>query len=179
MLRRAKGLFRVESIDLTRDHMAILLYLATHKEGERATSVSKLAEELGGISDTTVRRGYAALLDKKYAVVAPGAPPANPYEVTDPNEFKVTAAGKKALRPILGTFGLAETLMVSILSFVVGVVAGAAYFAEQFYPAYLLTVMVLLTITIAVYFVVFLRMIKLFREGRRQQVLVWLKKKEA
>jgi hypothetical protein len=158
--------------------MAMLLYLTTHKEGERVGSVSKLAEELGGISDTTVRRGYATLLDNKYVEVVPGAAPANQYEITDPNEFAVTPAGRKALRPILGTFGLVETAMVSILSFVIGVMAGAAYLAEQFYPAYFLTFTVVLSIIVAVYVVAFVRMIKVFRDGRKQQLLVWLKKKE-
>ena len=169
----------MESIDLTRDHMAILLYLATHKGGERVASVSKLAEEMGRISDTTVKRGYAALLENKYVTVAPGAPPANPYEITDPNEFTVTPAGRKALRPIFGTFGLVETAMVSILSFVVGVMAGAAYFAQQFYPAYFLTFTAILAVIVAVYVVAIVRMMLMFREGRKQQLLVWLKKKEA
>jgi hypothetical protein len=178
MLKRMKGLFRVESIDLTRDHMAILLYLVTHKVDERVHSVSKLAEELGGISDTTVRRGYAALLDNKYVEVIPGAPPANAYEITDPNEFEVTPAGRKALRPILGTFGLFETVMVGALSFVLGVMAGIAYLTEQLYPAYFLTFTAILVVIVALCVVAFVHIIMVSREGRKQQLLVWLKKKE-
>ena len=173
-----KGLFRVESIDLTRDHMAILLYLVTHRVGERVHSVSKLADELGDISDTTVRRGYAALLDNKYVEVIPGAPPANAYEITDPNEFEVTPAGRKALRPILGTFGLFETLVVGALSFVLGVIAGIAYLAEQLYPTYFLTFTAILVVFAAVCVFVFVRAIMMSREGRKQRLLIWLKKKE-
>lgn len=158
--------------------MAMLLYLTTHKEGERVGSVSKLAQELGGISDTTVRRGYAALLDNKYVAVVSDAPPANAYEITDPNEFEVTPAGKKALRPILGTFGLAETALVSTLSFVIGVMAGASYLARQFYPAYFLTFMAILVVIVAAFIVVIVRMIRMFGEDRKQQLLDWLKKKE-
>lgn len=173
-----KGLFRVDSIGLTRDHMAILLYFATHKVGERVGSVSKLAQELGGISDTTVRRGYAELLDNKYVAVVSSAPPANDYEITDPNEFAVTPAGRKALRPILGTFGLAEAALVSGLSFVIGVMTGAAYLAQQFYPAYFLTFTAILLVIVAAFVGAIVRMIRMFREGRKQQLLAWLKKKE-
>ena len=173
-----RGLFQVESIDLTRNHMAILLYLVTHKVGERVHSVSKLADELGGISDFTVKRGYAALLDNKYVQEIPGAPPVNAYEITDPNEFEVTPAGRKALRPILGTFGLFETLVVGALSFVLGVMAGITYLTEQLYPTYFLTFTAILLAFAAVCVVVFIRMIMTFRESRKQQLLVWLKKKE-
>lgn len=129
-----RTLFRREGIgDLSSDRLRILVYLRTHSRKERALSASGLKDELG-VHYKTVVDGFRALLDGGFIALAPDAPKTG--EHTDPQEFVVTAKGKRALRPLLNVFGLLELMVVSMLMLVIGVLISFALFISTEFPSY-------------------------------------------
>jgi hypothetical protein len=117
--------------------LKVLLYLESHRRKERVSTPERLGREIGIGGYDTIKDSYLWLLGRKYIAPAPGTPIISPTEILDPREFVVTPLGKKALKPYLATFSLAEVASVAATTLGLGFVLGLSYFLFQLYPSYL------------------------------------------
>jgi len=175
-LASLKRLFRIQSVgDLTLNYVQILLYLESHKKGERPSSPEKLARELG-IAELTVVRAYESLLQRKFIAVGPDVPSSYQSEIRDPNEFTVTPLGRKALRPFLGSFGFLEVALVGVLMLGLGVMVGLIYSDYELYPSYIEIMSIITVVIVLVIAGLLAYLVKMARETRRNQLSIALRK---
>ena len=128
---RLRKLFGIQNVgDLTLNYVQILLYLESHKKGERPSSPEKLARELG-IAELTVVRAYESLLEHRFIAVPGNVPSSYQSQIRDPNEFEVTSLGRKALRPFLNSFGFLEVALLGVSMLGLGFMVGLIYSAYQ------------------------------------------------
>lgn len=176
VLASLRKLFRIQRVgDLTLNYVQILLYLDSHARGQRLSSAEKLAHELG-IAQLTVVRGYESLIEHGYIAVPHDVPPSNRYEIRDPNEFVVTALGRKALRPFLGTFGFVEVALVGVLMLGLGLMIGLIYSAYELYPSYLDALLIIAVAIVVAIAGLLTYLVRTGRETRRSQLSTALRK---
>lgn len=123
--------------------LKVLLYLESHQRKARVSTPEKLGREIGIGGYDTIKDSYLWLLGRKYIAPAPGTPIITPAEILDPREFVVTPLGKKALKPYLATFSLAEVTSVAATTLGLGFILGLTYVLFQFYPSYLWVLVIL------------------------------------
>lgn len=175
-LASLRRLFGIQNVgDLTLNYVQILLYLESHKKGERPSSPEKLARELG-IAELTVVRAYESLLQHGYIAVAKDVPSSYHYEIRDPNEFTVTPLGRKALRPFLSSFGFVEVVLVGILMLGLGVMLGLIYSAYELYPSYIAALSIITVVIVAAIATLLAYLVRVARETRRNQLSIALRK---
>ena len=175
-LTSVRRLFGIQNVgDLTLNYVQILLYLESHRKGERPSSPEKLAHELG-IAELTVVRGYESLLKHKFIVVAKDVPPSYQYEIRDPNNFTVTALGRKALRPFLSSFGFLEVALTGILMLGLGIMLGLIYSAYELYPFYLEALSIITVAIVGAIAALLAYLVRMARETRRNQLSIALRK---
>ena len=175
-LASLKRLFRIQSVgDLTLNYVQILLYIESHKKGERPSSPEKLARELG-IAELTVVRAYESLLQHKFIAAGPNVPSSYRSEIRDPNEFEVTPLGRKALRPFLSSFGFLEVALVGVLMLALGVMVGLIYSDYELYPSYIEIMSIITVVVVLVIVGLLVYLVKMARETRRNQLSIALRK---
>jgi hypothetical protein len=132
LLRRRSGQ-KPEKIRLS--PLKVLLYLESHQRHARASAPDKLGHEVGIGGYDTITGSYLWLNAHEYIAPAPDVHKLA-AEITDPNEFVVTPLGKRALKPYLGTFSLAEVAGVATFTLLLGFALGLTYVLFQLYPSY-------------------------------------------
>jgi hypothetical protein len=176
LLDSLRSYFGVEKIgDWELNDVKVLLYLHTHKKNARLSSPEKLGDELG-ISEQTVTAAYNRLRRYGCIAAAPDVTPSRASSIRDPRDFVVTWRGRRALRPFLSVFGLADVVTISLMVFALGALAGIL---SLLYPSYLAALLAIGIPMAAVFlgFVVYLA--RVARQSRKDQLVLVLRKPSA
>ena len=170
MTQMLRGWFqRNEPEKIRLSPLKVLLYLESHQRSKRVSAPDKLGQEVGIGGYDTITNSYLWLIAHGYIAPAPGVHKLA-AEIKDPNEFLVTPLGKKALRPHLATFSLAEIAAIAASALGLGFFLGLAYLLFLLYPSYLWLVATLDCVAGAVIFGIVTLALKVGRERYRERV---------
>ena len=174
MFEPLKSYFGTENIsEWEYSDVKVLLYLGTHKKEDRLPSAEKFGKELG-IAEGVVPAAFSRLRRRGCLF-----PPPQAGTIRSPREVEVTWRGRRALRPFLNSFGYGDVVILTLLAFGLGGAIGILYSAYQFYPSYLVTVLLIAAIVAVVLLGFAVHVARLARKGRREELDVMLRKPAA